>query len=264
MTINVDPDWWQTLFDEVYLITDARTVGDADITRREIDLFCRVLPINPGERILDLCGGQGRHTLEFCRRGYKDCTVVDYSRPLLAIGRETADRHDWPAHFIQGDARSLALRAESYAHVMILGNSLGYMADPAADLKILTECRRILVPGGWLLLDVADGGVLKKHIAPNAWHEVKDDVVVCRERELRDDCVCARELVLSKKKGLIRDKNYRIRLYHRDELAALVSRAGFTDIRQHDQQSINGEAGRDVGCMRHRLLITARTRRKAG
>ena len=30
MTINVDPDWWQTLFDEVYLVTDARTVGDSD------------------------------------------------------------------------------------------------------------------------------------------------------------------------------------------------------------------------------------------
>lgn len=258
MTITVDPDWWQTLFDEVYLITDARTVGDADITRREIDLFCRVVPLRPSERILDLCGGQGRHTLEFCRRGYGACTVVDYSRPLLAIGQNTAARQNLPAHFIQGDARHLAFRAESYDHVLILGNSLGYMSDRGADLKILTECWRILAPGGWLLLDVADGGILRNQITPNAWHEIDGEVVVCREREIQDDCVCARELVLSKKAGLIRDKGYRIRLYRSDDLAALVRQAGFVQIGLHDQQSAGVEAGEDVGCMRHRLLITAR------
>jgi hypothetical protein len=26
MSIKVDPDWWKTLFDEVYLLTDARSV----------------------------------------------------------------------------------------------------------------------------------------------------------------------------------------------------------------------------------------------
>ncbi len=33
MTIDVDPDWWKTLFDEVYLMTDARSIGDEVITR---------------------------------------------------------------------------------------------------------------------------------------------------------------------------------------------------------------------------------------
>ena len=32
MTIEVDPDWWKTLFDEVYLLTDARSVDDARVT----------------------------------------------------------------------------------------------------------------------------------------------------------------------------------------------------------------------------------------
>jgi D-alanine-D-alanine ligase len=40
MSIKVDPDWWKTLFDEVYLLTDARSVCDARITRREVDLIC--------------------------------------------------------------------------------------------------------------------------------------------------------------------------------------------------------------------------------
>lgn len=258
MTITVDPDWWQTLFDDIYLITDARTVDNADLTQREVDIFCHLLPSRTNVRILDLCGGQGRHTLEFCRRGYQTCTVVDYSRALLSIGRQAAAKHNLPARFIQGDARRLSLRAESFDHVMILGNSLGYIADPQADLQILYECRRTLVPRGWLLLDVADGGVIRRQITPNAWHEIDGDVVVCRQREIRDDSVMARELVLSKTRGLIRDKNYRIRLYRRDDLLALVRRAGFTDIRQHDPPVTEANKDDDVGCMRHRLLITAR------
>ena len=39
MEIEVDPDWWKTLFDEVYLITDARSVCDSELTRREVDVF---------------------------------------------------------------------------------------------------------------------------------------------------------------------------------------------------------------------------------
>ncbi len=258
MTITVDPNWWQTLFDDIYLITDARTVNNAALTQHEVDIFCHLLPSRTKARILDLCGGQGRHTLEFCRRGYRNCTVVDYSRTLLSIGRLTAAKQNLPARFIQGDARRLALRAESFDHVMILGNSLGYIADPQADLQILHECRRTLASRGGLLLDVADGGVIHRQITANAWHEIDGDVVVCRQREIIDESVNARELVLSKTRGLIRDRNYRIRLYRRDDLLALVDRAGFTDIRQHELPAEKMDEAEDVGCMRHRLLITAR------
>jgi D-alanine-D-alanine ligase len=258
MTITVDPNWWQTLFDDIYLITDARTVNNAALTQREVDIFCHLLPSRTNARILDLCGGQGRHTLEFCRRGYRNCTVVDYSRALLSLGRQAAAKQNLSARFIQGDARRLALRAESLDHVMILGNSLGYIADRQADLQILNECRRTLASRGWLLLDVADGGVIRRQITANAWHEIDGDVVVCRQREISDESVKARELVLSKTRGLIRDRNYRIRLYRRDDLLALVDRAGFTDIRQHDLPAAKMDTAEDVGCMRHRLLITAR------
>jgi D-alanine-D-alanine ligase len=257
MTITVDPDWWQTLFDEVYLITDARTVGDAEVTRREVDLICRILPLEPEARILDLCGGQGRHALELCRRGYGGCTVVDYSRPLLAIGHRSAGRQNLPVRFVQGDARQSALRAGCCDHVLILGNSLGYMPDREADLLILAECHRVLASGGRLFLDVADGDRVRREIAPNAWHEINGDVVVCREREVRQDSVCAREMVLSKKSGMIRDKNYRIRLYDADRLATLLRQAGFSDIQRHEQALADPATGGDVGCMRGRLLITA-------
>ena len=147
-----DPDWWKTIFDDVYLLTDARSVCDQDITRREVDLICELLPIRPEHRILDLCGGHGRHSLELCARGMNQCTLLDYSQHLVDHARTTAAAFDYPMDFVQADARSTGLPAESFDHVFIMVNSLGYIQEPGADHKILTEANRLLRPGGWLLI----------------------------------------------------------------------------------------------------------------
>lgn len=257
MTIDVDPDWWKTLFDEVYLLTDARSVDNAELTRREIAFFSEVLPLQPGDRILDLCGGHGRHALELCRRGFSRCTVLDYSQSLLDIGQKRAAAEGHPLRFFQGDARNTTLDSSAFDHVLILGNSLGYLTDADADLQILVECRRLLSPGGWLLLDVSDGAVADTRMASQAWHEIGDDVVVCRQRELKAGRVRAREMVLSKQRGLIRDRNYGIRLYNAEDLITLATRAGFGDVHLHTDASVLNSK-EDVGCMNHRLVLVAR------
>ena len=55
MTIKVEKDWWKTLFDEVYLQTDARSVCDEELTRREVDFLIRKLDLLKADPILDLC-----------------------------------------------------------------------------------------------------------------------------------------------------------------------------------------------------------------
>jgi D-alanine-D-alanine ligase len=257
MTIAVDPDWWKTLFDEVYLVTDARSVDDVAITRQEIDIYATLIPLRSQDRVLDLCGGHGRHAVELCRRGFRDCTVLDYSQALLGVGKGLAAEGRWPIEFIQGDARFTELPADSYDHVLILGNSLGYIPEADADLQILKESARLLKSGGHLLIDVTDGRAVKSRISPQAWHEIGEDVVVCRQREVTGDCVCAREMVLSKTQGLIRDRTYCIRLYDADHLSALLTRAGFTQVQTHtDAAALSSKE--DVGCMNHRLIVVAR------
>lgn len=255
--IDVDPDWWKTLFDDVYLLTDARSVCDDQVTRQEIDIFTTLIPMKPGERILDLCGGHGRHCMELSRRGFRECTVLDYSRRLLDIGGRNAEEKGYAIRFLQGDARHTPLTSGAFDHVLILGNSLGYLPDPDADLLILKESRRLLKPRGWLLLDVTDGQSVQDKITPRAWHEIGGDTVVCRQREVDQGVISAREMVLSKSKGLIRDKTYRIRLYGGDDLVALTRDAGFDEVRIRTNASAMNP-GEDVGCMNHRLVVSAR------
>lgn len=257
MTLSVDPDWWKTLFDDIYLVTDARTVRDDVLTRREVDIFCDLIPMGPEKRVLDLCGGQGRHALELTRRGGGACTVLDYAPVLLAEGNQRAGQNDLVVTFVQGDARATPLAGATFDVVLILGNSLGYSTAKEADLTILKESRRLLMRGGWLLLDVTDGSIVRQNLAPNAWHEIGDDVVVCRQRELESNRVCARELVLSKTRGVIRDRTYSIQIYDSQELEGLVSRAGFVDIEINTHPAVRDNQ-EDRGCMNHRLILVAR------
>lgn len=257
MSFTVNPDWWKSLFDEIYLLTDARSVDNSEVTQREIDVVCSLLPLQPEHAILDLCGGHGRHSLELHRRGFGDCTVLDYSDALLDHGRQMAEGNGCTVRFVQGDAAQTKLPGGSYDHVMILGNSLGYLPESSDDLRIMKEARRLLKPQGHLLLDITDGVVVRERFQPNAWHEIAKDIVVCRQRELEEDAVRVREVVMCKERGLIRDQTYAIRTYAPKQLESLVKAAGFAEVTIHRNFSPQQQRG-DYGFMNHRLLLTAR------
>jgi D-alanine-D-alanine ligase len=254
--MQVDPDWWKTLFDEVYLLTDARSVCDDELTRNEIKLFSRLIPIMPEDCILDLCGGHGRHALELCHKGFLNCTVFDYSDTLLRIGEHNAARHRLPIQFVKGDARELPFEPASYHHVLILGNSLGYIREKDADFQIVLESYRVLKSKGWLMIDVTDGEVVRKCFTRRAWHEIGSDVVVCRERDIHNNVVYAREMVLNKSRGLVRNRHYCIRLFEASDLTALLTDAGFGHVRTHSDFSPH-QSDEDLGFMNHRMIITA-------
>jgi D-alanine-D-alanine ligase len=253
MTIEVDPHWWKTMFDEFYLLTDARSVCDDEITRREVDLICQLLPIRSTHRILDLCGGHGRHSLELSRRGFSRCVLVDYSQFLLSRAKSQARHLNYPLDFIQADARSVGLASRVFDHALIMGNSLGYLSDPSADRKILIESKRLLRPGGWILIDLADGGAVRSKLKPEAWHEIGEDILVCRRRELTADTVSVREIVLSKTKGLIRDRTYAIRFYEPAKISELLEQAGFEGLKIITDFSPHVDQG-DYGFMNHRMI----------
>jgi D-alanine-D-alanine ligase len=257
MSIDVDPEWWKDLFDEVYLTTDARSVCDDDITRREIDLLLELIPVSPEQEILDLCGGHGRHSVELYRRGFRNCTVFDYSQFLVDRGKAEADRLGMSITFLQGDARKTGLPPERFDRVLVLGNSLGYIPSPEGDRDILAEAMRLLKRGGLLLVDIVNGDVLQSRFHPVAWHEIGDDIVVCRNRSLTGDIVRTREIVMSKRKGLMKDSRFSLRIYDPESMRSLLSGLGYSEIDVIGDFSPFREKG-DFGFMNFRMMVTAK------
>src|SRR5580700_4004488 len=61
---HLPSEWWRTLFNSLYLETDGDIVENDRNTEQEVDLLIRSAGIERNDRILDLCCGQGRHSLE--------------------------------------------------------------------------------------------------------------------------------------------------------------------------------------------------------
>src|SRR6516165_4677170 len=67
---HLPSDWWRTLFNSLYLETDGDVIENDRNTADEVDLLIRSIGLERNDRILDLCCGQGRHSLELARRGF--------------------------------------------------------------------------------------------------------------------------------------------------------------------------------------------------
>jgi hypothetical protein len=109
---------------------------------------------------------------------------------------------------------------------------------------------------GKLLLDLPDRAHVHENFNPQSWHEANEDVVVCRQRSLADEALTCREMVISKTKGLIRDETYRISLYSRERIEAMLKSAGFGRIFIQKDAPSHDEDG-DYGCMTNRMIVIA-------
>jgi D-alanine-D-alanine ligase len=137
---------------------------------------------------------------------------------------------------------------------MIMASSLGYLPDEAEDIKILRETYRLLKPDGWLLLDLPNMEYVLIHFTPLAWHEANDDIVVCRQRSLDKNVITCREVVISKKRGLIRDETFTTRLYSQEKISEILTSVGFSTVRVH-KDFVSRQKEGDYGCMTNRMIV---------
>ena len=82
-------------------------------------------------------------------------------------------------------------------------------------------------------------------------------MLVEAHREIQGNIIHAREMVLSRQKGLIRDQTYAIRLYEPQTLAKLLEQAGFKKVMVYSDFSRHRLKG-DYGFMNRRMIATGR------
>jgi SAM-dependent methyltransferase len=76
-------------------------------TEQEVEYLVGALGLEPGQRVLDVGCGPGRHSLALARRGL-DVVGVDLSPDFIALARAAAEADGLTARFEQIDVRELA------------------------------------------------------------------------------------------------------------------------------------------------------------
>ncbi len=255
----VKTDWWKHIFNAYYLKTDGDVVEDQKITATEIDYFIKLLDLKPEHRILDLCCGQGRHTIELVKREYGKVEGLDRSRYLIQKARSNAKKSLLYCKFKEGDARKLPYPPDQFDNLIILGNSFGYFETVNDDLRVLKESFRVLKPWGKILIDLSDGEYLKNNFQPRSWEWINKEYFVCRERSLSLDeqRLISREVITHVNKGVLVDQFYAERLYTKDQIMQILTKAGFSDIIFHGTITPDSQRNQDLGMMERRIIVTA-------
>ncbi|RPG50071.1 MAG: bifunctional demethylmenaquinone methyltransferase/2-methoxy-6-polyprenyl-1,4-benzoquinol methylase UbiE [Gammaproteobacteria bacterium TMED1] len=131
------------------LMNDAMSLGTHRIMKR---MAIEHTSARPGQKILDLAGGTGDLTILLSKVVGSTGRVVlcDINNPMLSKGRDRLLDLGFSNNvsYIQADAEDLPFISNSFASITI-GFGLRNFTDKA---KALSECMRVLAPGGKLVL----------------------------------------------------------------------------------------------------------------
>lgn len=175
------------------------------------DLICRAA-ILPGARVLDVACGTGIVARLAAQQAGSNGSVagLDMNPGMLAVARSVTPT-DMSIEWYESNAENIPLEDELF-DVVLCQISLQFMMDKLAALR---EMRRVLVPGGHLILNVPGppekiftvlAQALERHIGPQAagfvthvfsFHDITEIQNLLSEADFRDISVQAEYKLLT-------------------------------------------------------------------
>jgi 2-polyprenyl-3-methyl-5-hydroxy-6-metoxy-1,4-benzoquinol methylase len=152
----------------------------AQNTDSEIRFAVQQLRLQPGDHILDLGCGWGRHSLPLAAYGLR-VAGLDLSPELLTLARYNARRHGLSINWIEADIAHLPLRGSFDAVVQFCGNLMTWFPTCERTLDALWDVANLLRPGGRLLFGTEDW---QPELPPRSqhWDEWQGGAAIYRQR----------------------------------------------------------------------------------
>ena len=168
-------EWFETFFQGPAVDFWTRAMTPA-LTLADVDFLEKTFDVKPGARLLDVPCGNGRHSIELARRGYR-VSGIDLSDEFLAAARAELDA-DWR----QGDMRELELEPSMFDGAFCFGNSFGYL-DHTSVGSFLSALAGALKPGAKLVIETGmTAESILPTIVPKRWHRLGDLLVLSENR----------------------------------------------------------------------------------
>lgn len=169
--------WYKESFGPDYLrVYPHRGEDEAE---QQLPLLLAELELTPGQRVLDLACGNGRHTRRL-RSHSLEAFGMDLSDSLLKQAKLGHDGHG-ELPYVQGDMRFLPFTDQSFDAVVNLFTSFGYFESDEENRRVLEEIRRILRPKGGLLMDYLNPEIVIRDLVPRS-ESRRGDLHILQER----------------------------------------------------------------------------------
>ncbi|UCF79044.1 MAG: class I SAM-dependent methyltransferase [Candidatus Eiseniibacteriota bacterium] len=216
----------------------------------EVDGIVELASLRTGEKVLDLCCGPGRHSLELARRGFV-VTGVDRTLPYLERAKAAAEKEGLSVEFVHDDMRSFR-RPGAFDGAISYYTSFGYFSDAAEERRVLENLFSSLAPGGRLLMELIGREVLARIFKERDWLDI-DGTFLLEERKVEEDWTWINNRWIVFKNGKKKEFLLNMRLYSAAELKASLESAGFESV-----SSYGDITGTPYDHTAKRLIVTAK------
>lgn len=218
---------------------------DDEENEEEVDFVTHVLKLRKGSHILDLCCGQGRHSVRLAEKGFF-VVGLDYSEELLKLAVKHKSKSNlW---FVKGDMRNIPFRMNMFDAVINLFTSFGFFSDDE-NLQVLKSIASVLKPKGKLILDYWNPYFAVQLDGTRNWWWINESLLSLAE--VRYDFSLGKlhdiRTIINIKDGSIKEAVRDIRFYTLPEINELLKKAGMRITRVYgdiDEREYDGETRR--------------------
>jgi SAM-dependent methyltransferase len=215
---------WDALFSDFYLRAYAADER-AEEAEAQARGAARLAGLEPGQELLDVPCGFGRHSIPLARAGLR-VTGVDRSAALLEEAARRAEGERRPK-LVRADYRELPFKDESFDGAVNLFSSLGYVGDEG-DAKVLAEIRRVLRPGARLVIEIMHRDAAVLRWSDSGWRLMGEGRLLLEQRTFDPAAgVATTTQTLIDGAGARESRTWSVRVYTATELLAMLDRAGF-------------------------------------
>ncbi len=197
-------------------------------TASQVDHIIKLLQIKEDAKMLDLCCGIGRHSLELSRRGFK-VTGVDRTKSYLDKAKNQAKSEGLKIEFVHDDMRTFC-RADAFDVVVNIFTSFGYFEDLEDDRKVVNNVFRSLKSGGKFLIEAEGKEILARKFRERDWNKI-DEYIILEDRKLINNWekIESRWIILKDDQRI--EHKLILRLYSAVEINSLLKQCGFSDVK---------------------------------
>lgn len=217
-----DQDAYWTTFESI--LFNRKRLAD---TTAQVDHIIKLVQIHARAKILDLCCGIGRHSLEFARRRFQ-VTGVDRTISYLDKARKQAKTEGLNIEFVDEDMRAFC-REDDFDVVINMFTSFGYFEDAEDDRRVVENVYRSLKSGGKFLIEMEGKELLAGKFRERDWNEINGFVILEERKILNNwDKIESRWIILKDDQQV--EHKFVLRLYSAKEITFLLNQCGFSEV----------------------------------
>lgn len=223
MASHTTGEWFKDWFSSKFYLEIYKHRNDED-ARNLINLIQRNVHINTDDKVLDICCGAGRHSLELARRGFH-VTGFDLSKFLISEAIKSykqSPERNLKVKFLIKDMRYFNFKSNFEMAVNIF-TSFGYFEDDNENFRVIKNASDSIRKKGYFVFDYVNADYLRKNVVPRSRNKY-GNLYITQSRKIDGDFVIKKIKISSGKKSF--EYQERLKLYNYNMMKKVFEQYG--------------------------------------